>query len=158
MAGFMTKTPKHPRDLSEWAKRMVDIATGAADDRKPTPEERGKDPAAVYTAGSARGLRCRASARDRSSQADVDDCCAPEQSLHARNHGDFPLRVSPAHRLGAALSDIDEIVDSDECAGRPHSAPAAKSVIRRMPSQGQPLLRTMAPRSHGGTYRPVTLH
>ena len=23
----MTKTPKRPRDLNEWAKRMVDIAT-----------------------------------------------------------------------------------------------------------------------------------
>jgi hypothetical protein len=24
----MTNTPKRPRDLNEWAKRMVDIATG----------------------------------------------------------------------------------------------------------------------------------
>lgn len=26
----MTKTPERPRDLNEWAKRMVDIATGEA--------------------------------------------------------------------------------------------------------------------------------
>lgn len=39
----MTSTPKRPRDLNQWAKRMVDIATGAADDREPTPEERGVD-------------------------------------------------------------------------------------------------------------------
>ena len=26
----MTKTPKRPRDLDQWAKRMVDIATGEA--------------------------------------------------------------------------------------------------------------------------------
>lgn len=24
----MTKAPKRPRDLNQWAKRMVDIATG----------------------------------------------------------------------------------------------------------------------------------
>jgi hypothetical protein len=43
----MTKAPKRPRDLNQWAKRMVDIATGEASDREPTPEEQGKDPAAV---------------------------------------------------------------------------------------------------------------
>jgi hypothetical protein len=43
----VTKTPKRPRDLNQWAKRMVDIATGAVSDREPTPEEQGKDPAAV---------------------------------------------------------------------------------------------------------------
>jgi hypothetical protein len=29
----MSKTPKRPRDLNEWAKRMVDIATGEVEDR-----------------------------------------------------------------------------------------------------------------------------
>jgi hypothetical protein len=42
----MPKTPKRPRDLNQWAKRMVDIATGEAEDRERTPEERGVDPAA----------------------------------------------------------------------------------------------------------------
>jgi hypothetical protein len=27
----VTKTPKRPRDLNQWAKRMVDIATAAAE-------------------------------------------------------------------------------------------------------------------------------
>jgi len=40
------KHPKRPRDLNQWAKRMVDIATGEVSDREPTPEERGVDPAA----------------------------------------------------------------------------------------------------------------
>lgn len=40
----MTKAPKRPRDLNQWAKRMVDIATGEASDREPTREEQGKDP------------------------------------------------------------------------------------------------------------------
>jgi hypothetical protein len=38
---------KRPRDLNQWAKRMVDIATGEVEDRAPTPEEEGKNPAAV---------------------------------------------------------------------------------------------------------------
>jgi hypothetical protein len=57
------KHPKRPRDLNQWAKRMVDIATGAASDREPTPEEQGKDPAAVALGkrGGAKGGRMRAS-------------------------------------------------------------------------------------------------
>jgi hypothetical protein len=38
---------KRPRDPNQLAKLIVDIATGEADDRAPTPEEQGKDPAAV---------------------------------------------------------------------------------------------------------------
>ncbi len=58
----MTKTPKRPRDLNQWAKRMVDIATGAVEDREPTPEERGKDPAAVSLGqrGGLKGGKARA--------------------------------------------------------------------------------------------------
>ena len=29
------KHPKRPRDLNQWAKRMVDIATGEAEDDRP---------------------------------------------------------------------------------------------------------------------------
>jgi hypothetical protein len=43
----MNKPPKRPRDFSQAAKFVVDVATGQAEDREPTPEERGKDPAAV---------------------------------------------------------------------------------------------------------------
>jgi hypothetical protein len=58
----MTQTPKRPRDLNEWAKRMVDIATGEVNDRAPTPEEQGKDPAAVARGrlGGAKGGKARA--------------------------------------------------------------------------------------------------
>ncbi len=38
---------KRPRDANKLAKSIVDIATGQDDDREPTPEEQGKDPAAV---------------------------------------------------------------------------------------------------------------
>ena len=56
------KTPKRPRDMNQWAKRMVDIATGEVEDRAPTPEEQGKDPAAVTLGrrGSLKGGKARA--------------------------------------------------------------------------------------------------
>jgi hypothetical protein len=43
----MTKPPKRPRDFSQAAKLVIDVATGQVEDREPTPEEQGKDPAAV---------------------------------------------------------------------------------------------------------------
>ena len=43
----MTSHPKRPRDPNQLAKRIIDIATGEVPDRDPTPEEEGKDPAAV---------------------------------------------------------------------------------------------------------------
>jgi hypothetical protein len=43
----MTAHPKRPRDPNQLAKRIIDIATGETPDRDPTPEEEGKDPAAV---------------------------------------------------------------------------------------------------------------
>jgi hypothetical protein len=60
----VTKAPKRPRDLNQWAKRMVDIATGEATDRQPTPEEQGKDPAAVALGrkGGLKGGKARADA------------------------------------------------------------------------------------------------
>ena len=56
------KGEKRPRDLNQWAKRMVDIATGEVEDRAPTPEEQGKDPAAVKRGqlGGAKGGKARA--------------------------------------------------------------------------------------------------
>jgi hypothetical protein len=52
----MNKQPKRLRDPNQWAKRMVDIATGDMEDRAPTPEEEGKDPVAVKR-GKAGGLK-----------------------------------------------------------------------------------------------------
>jgi hypothetical protein len=49
----MAMTPKRPRDPNQLAKSIIDIATGEKPDRDPTPEEQGKDPAAV-----ALGRRC----------------------------------------------------------------------------------------------------
>jgi hypothetical protein len=41
------KHPKRPRDPNQLAKAIIDIATGQKPGRDPTPEEQGKDPAAV---------------------------------------------------------------------------------------------------------------
>ena len=38
----MPKLPKLPRDFSQAAKLVVDIASGQVEDREPTPEEQGK--------------------------------------------------------------------------------------------------------------------
>jgi hypothetical protein len=46
----MQKHRKRPRDPAQLAKLIVDIATGEVEDREPTPEEQGKDPAAVMLA------------------------------------------------------------------------------------------------------------
>ena len=48
----MTKHPKRPRDLNQWAKRMVDLATGDTSDREPTPADRG-----VWPTTARRGFR-----------------------------------------------------------------------------------------------------
>jgi hypothetical protein len=55
----MTRIPKRPRDLNQWAKRMVDLATGIAED--PDPNE-GKDAAAVELGrrGGLKGGKARA--------------------------------------------------------------------------------------------------
>ena len=43
----MTEHRKRPRDPSQLGKFIVDVATGQIEDRPPTPEEQGKDPAAA---------------------------------------------------------------------------------------------------------------
>ncbi len=50
--------PKRPSDPNQLAKSIIDIATGQKPDRDPTPEEEGKDPAAV--ALGKKGGRARA--------------------------------------------------------------------------------------------------
>ena len=52
----MTKQPKRPRDPSQLAKMMVDIASGENVD--PSPDGKQKDPAAVKR-GRAGGLKGR---------------------------------------------------------------------------------------------------
>ena len=57
------KHSKRPRDLNQWAKHMVDIATGEVEDIEPVPQpDPDKDPAAVTLGrkGGLKGGRARA--------------------------------------------------------------------------------------------------
>jgi hypothetical protein len=69
--------PKHPRkrprDFSQAAKLVIDVATGQVEDREPTPEERGKDPAAVALGrkGGAKGGKARAAAISAERRAEI---------------------------------------------------------------------------------------
>jgi hypothetical protein len=59
----MTDKPlKRPRDPAQLAKLMIDIASGEVEDREPSPEEQGKDPAAVQRGhlGGLKGGKARA--------------------------------------------------------------------------------------------------
>jgi hypothetical protein len=60
MRAAMTK--KRPRDPNQLAKSIIGIATGEVHDREPTPEEQGKDPAAVALGrkGGLKGGKVRA--------------------------------------------------------------------------------------------------
>ena len=80
------KHPKRPRDLNQWAKRMVDVATGEAKDREPTPEEQGKDPAAVKRGrlGGAKGGAARAAKMTPKERSDSARCRARHPYRHFR--------------------------------------------------------------------------
>jgi hypothetical protein len=61
--------PKRPRDPNQLAKSIIDIATGQKPDRDPTPEEQGKDPAAV--ALGKKGGEARSKAMDASKRSEI---------------------------------------------------------------------------------------
>jgi hypothetical protein len=66
-----SRPPKRPRDFSQAAKLVIDIATGQVEDRPPTPEEQGKDPAAVALGrkgGAARAAQMSAQRRKEIAQ------------------------------------------------------------------------------------------
>jgi hypothetical protein len=62
-------TPKRPRDPNQLAKSIIDIATGQKPDRDPTPEEQGKDPAAV--ALGKKGGKARANSLSPSERREI---------------------------------------------------------------------------------------
>jgi hypothetical protein len=55
--GMAEEHPKRLRDLNRCAKRVTEIVSGEVEDREPTPEEQGKDPAAVERGRWQRGSR-----------------------------------------------------------------------------------------------------
>jgi hypothetical protein len=61
----MPKYPKRPRDPAQLAKLMIDIASGEVEDRQPTPEEQGKDPAAAALGRKGGTARSKAMTAER---------------------------------------------------------------------------------------------
>jgi hypothetical protein len=64
---------KRPRDFSQAAKLVVDIASGQVEDREQTPEERGKDAKAVARgkAGGPKGGRARSAKMTPSQRSEI---------------------------------------------------------------------------------------
>ena len=64
---------KRPRDANQLGKSTVDIATGETDDREPTPEEQGKDPAAVSLGrrGGLKGGKARSASMTPKHRAEI---------------------------------------------------------------------------------------
>ena len=69
MPSMTDKHPKRPRDPNQLAKSIIDIATGQKPDRDPTPEEQGKDPAAV--AMGKKGGKARADSMSPERRAEI---------------------------------------------------------------------------------------
>jgi hypothetical protein len=65
----MSAHRKRPRDFSQAAKLVIDIATGQVEDRPPTPEEQGKDPAAA--ALGRKGGKARAGALSANQRREI---------------------------------------------------------------------------------------
>jgi len=67
------KRKKRPTDFAQRAKMIVDIATGEIEDREPTPEEQGKDPAAVSLGrrGGLKGGKARAASMTAKRRAEI---------------------------------------------------------------------------------------
>jgi hypothetical protein len=70
-------TPKRPRDPNQLAKSIIDIATGEKPDRDPTPEEQGKDPAAV--AMGKKGGKARADAMTPERRSEIAKAAAAKR-------------------------------------------------------------------------------
>ncbi len=64
----MPSRPKRPRDPAQLAKLMIDIASGEVEDREPTPEERGKDPAAAALGRKGGAARAKSMTAERRSE------------------------------------------------------------------------------------------
>jgi hypothetical protein len=62
------KHRKRPRDFSQAAKLVVDIASGQVEDRPATPEEQGKDPAAAALGRKGGAARAKTMTPERRSE------------------------------------------------------------------------------------------
>jgi hypothetical protein len=63
-----TKHPKRPRDFSQAAKLVIDVATGQVEDRELTPDERGKNPAAAALGRKGGAARAKSMSAEKRSE------------------------------------------------------------------------------------------
>ena len=83
---------KRPRDFSQAAKLVIDIATGQVEDRPPTPEERGKDPAAAALALKERAATTRTTDREFNRVWNEDQQASRLRHQHGLNTWATPQR------------------------------------------------------------------
>jgi hypothetical protein len=73
----MPKVPKRPRDLNQWAKNMVDLATGTAKEPPPTPKNEAA--AELGRRGGLKGGKARAKNMTKSQRS-----ASAKQAANAR--------------------------------------------------------------------------
>jgi hypothetical protein len=80
----MTSRRKRSADFAQRAKMIVDIATGEIEDREPTPEEQGKDPAAVNLGrrGGLKGGKARAKSLNAKRRSQIAKAAAKARWEH----------------------------------------------------------------------------
>jgi hypothetical protein len=74
----MSKTPKRPRDMNEWTKRMVDIAPGEIEEYLPTAKQ------TRASKGGAKGGPARAKALPPAQRSEIARTAAEARWKKAR--------------------------------------------------------------------------
>jgi len=81
---------RRPADFAQRAKMIVDIATGEIEDREPTPEEQGKDPAAVSLGrrGGLKGGKARAASMSAERKREIAKRAAQARWKRSRHNAE----------------------------------------------------------------------
>ena len=130
------KRPKRPRDLNQWAKRMVDLATGNAQETDPY---KGKDASAVNLGrrGGLKGGKARAAKMTAERRAEIARKAAKGMRFQKKSKitdtrwryiscttisfASMTLRTTPAMAAGVTkrlweISDIVDVLEAREAA------------------------------------------
>jgi hypothetical protein len=151
----MTKQPPRPRDPNQLGKLIVNISVGEVEDHVPTPEEEGKDPAAV--AMGKKGGAARAKSMTPERRAEIARKAAAKRWGNARARATCPymhynfarihktLRITPAMTAGVTdrLWSIEDVANVVEAAapkpGRPATTRSAPPRFEPDPLPPPPL-------------------
>lgn len=113
----MAKHPKRPRDTNQLAKLMVDILTGQVEDRALTPEEQGKDPAAVSLGrrGGLKGGKARAEKLTPEQRRNVERLRRP-----GKRFGKHLLAAPSARMVELANTAVFKTASGQDCGFQSH--------------------------------------